>query len=347
MPRPNVCTSFNLDRRAVLQISFVFRCWSHVFRSGLYSSRGNFPSPTFRERQSAARGQSIQGPYNEQPSHTASTPSFSHRRSPPVAAQTVPGQIRLHTSPSYHSASRNSSKPPSTPLQPPNQQSIPFQMVSQQNHSHPANQTTSASSLPRAPRPRFTPLDAFQLTPELIAEIEGAHSMGLGMSGVAYAGGAISGPASRSTHLESSTLPEESTLGLAYSGEHSIPRRSGKSPTGTQHCNASSCDKDREISELHRCSSVERDHSQRISTQQPSPKLEFQRTDSPKYSHSLSNPGDHTSYETGAREPLLTQAAALSPSPPTPRQNPYTKPLSLTARPAAPIHDKFLPIHEF
>jgi hypothetical protein len=81
-------------------------------------------------------------------------------------------------------------------------------MASQQVHSHPAHQMTPALGFarpsPRAVRPRSMSLDPLHLTPELIAEIDRAHYMGPGMSGVAYAGGAISGPVSRSTHLESS-----------------------------------------------------------------------------------------------------------------------------------------------
>jgi hypothetical protein len=219
-------------------------------------------------------------------------------------------------------------------------------MVSQQNHSHRANHTTSVRPLPRASRPRFISLDAFQLTPELIAEIDRAHSIGPGMSGVAYAGGALSGPVSRSTHLESSSLPEESTLGLAYSGERPIPRRPGEGPTAMQCRNTSSCDKDRETWEPRCRGSVEGDPPQRIPTQQPSPKLEVLRTDSPKYSHSLSDPGDHISYNHGDRGLLLVQAAALSPSPPVPRHNPFTEPLRPTPHAVARNPDKSLPIHE-
>jgi hypothetical protein len=111
-----------------------------LFRPGLSSSpRENSPSPTFRERQRAARGQStssFQSSYNGQPSPTASTTSFHQRRSPPLAAQTVPGQIRRATSPLYHSTSQDGSEePPQAPTLSSGQQSLLHQMSPQQAHS--------------------------------------------------------------------------------------------------------------------------------------------------------------------------------------------------------------------
>jgi hypothetical protein len=60
---------------------------------------------------------------------------------------------------------------------------------------------------------------ALQITPELIVEINQAHSLGAGMSGVAYAGMISSGPISMMTQLEPSSLPKESSLKRARSGE--------------------------------------------------------------------------------------------------------------------------------
>ncbi|KAI9455775.1 hypothetical protein BJY52DRAFT_1278510 [Lactarius psammicola] len=330
----------------------LIRMPTNVSSQGLSSSpRENSPSPTFRERQKAARGQStssFQGSYNGQPSPTASTTSFHQRRSPPLAAQTVPGQIRRATSPLYHSTSRDGSpEPPPAPIHSASQQSILHQMTPQQAHSrsqsdllqHSTNQMTPALGfarpVPRSAQPPFMSLEPFQMTPELIAEIDQAHSMhsmGAGMSGVAYAGGATSGPVSRSTQLEPSSLPKESTLERARSGERPSPRELGGGPPGVQRRDTTSRDKDRETWELHRRGSMKRDPPQGIPAQQPSPKLEVPRTDSPKYIPSLSAPSDHSaSYNPGDRELRSAQAAALPPSPPAPRQNvPYTEPLRST-----------------
>ena len=56
----------------------------------------------------------------------------------------------------------------------------------------------------------------------LIAEDE-AHSLGAGMSEVAYAGCANSGPVLRSTQFEPSSLPNESTLERVRSSERQSP----------------------------------------------------------------------------------------------------------------------------
>jgi hypothetical protein len=77
-------------------------------------------------------------------------------------------------------------------------------------------------------------MDAFQTTPELIAEIDQAHSLGAGMSGVAYAGGISSGPISRTTQLEPSSLSKEYSLEHACSGERPNPRELGGGPAGMQ-----------------------------------------------------------------------------------------------------------------
>ncbi|KAH8984635.1 hypothetical protein EDB92DRAFT_1886394 [Lactarius akahatsu] len=311
----------------------LIRMPTNVPSQGLSSSpRENSPSPTFRERQ--------RGSYNGQPSPTASTTSFHQRRSPPLAAQTVPGQIRRATSPLYHSTSRDA------PIHPANQQSILHQMTPpQQAHSrsqsdllqHSTNQMTPAMGfarpVARTAQPQFMTREPFQMTPELIAEIDQAHSMGVGagMAGVAYAGGATSGPVSRTNQLESSSLPKESTLERARSGERPSPRELGGGPA-LQRRDTTSRDKDRETWELHRRGSMKRDPPPGIPTQQPSPKLEVPRTESPKYLPSLGAPSDHTgSYTPGDRELRSAQAAALPPSPPAPRQNvPYTEPLRST-----------------
>jgi hypothetical protein len=194
-----------------------------------------------------------------------------------------------------------------------------------------------ARPVPRAAPPQFMALEPFQMTPELIAEIDQAHSLGAGMSGVAYAGGANSGPVSRSTQFESSSLPNESTLERVRSNERPSPREPAGVTAAVQRRDTTR-DNSRETwererdREVHRRGSMKRDPPPTIPTQQPSPKLETQRTDSPQYLSALSSPGDHsTSYNQFDRELRSAQAAALPPSPPAPRQNvPYMEPLRST-----------------
>jgi hypothetical protein len=213
------------------------------------------------------------------------------------------------------------------------------------NHSQPnllqlnTNQMTPSSGfarpIPRAVQSQFQPLDTFQMTPELIAEIDEAHSLGAGMSGVAYAGGATSGPVSRSIQIEPSSLPKESTLERVRSGERPSPRE----PTNgfaTLPRRDTARDKDRETwerdREVHRRGSVKRDLAPAMLTQRPSPKLELELTDSPPYFSALSTSGEHSApYGQHDRELRSAQAAALPPSPPAPRQNvPYVEPLRST-----------------
>jgi hypothetical protein len=52
----------------------------------------------------------------------------------------------------------------------------------------------------------------FKIPPKLIAEIDQAHSLGVGMLGVAFEGGISSGPISRTTQLEPSSLPKGSQV---------------------------------------------------------------------------------------------------------------------------------------
>jgi hypothetical protein len=189
---------------------------------------------------------------------------------------------------------------------------------------------------PRGARPRLLSLD----TPLLSGQ---AHSIA-GTSGVAYAGGASSGPVSRSpTQLVFSSLPKGSTLERV--------RR-----------NSTTCGMDRETWEPHHRGSVQRDPPQMIPAQQPTPKLEFQRTDFPGYLFPLREHSDYpTSSNPRDRELRSPQAASLPPSPPSPRQNaPCTESLrsappsvarlttqSPTGQPVkARIPDKSLPVKE-
>ncbi|KAH9987930.1 hypothetical protein BJV74DRAFT_840550 [Russula compacta] len=290
---------------------------------GLNSSpRENSPSPSFREHQRNTRGQStssFQGSYNGQPSPTATTTSFHQRRSPPLAAQTVPGQIRRATSPLYHSTSRDGSPdqvtPPPAPIHSTSQQNAVHQVPHQSSHNHsqpnllqlnPNQMTPSlgfARPVPRTTAPQFLPLESL----ESFAEFDQAHSLGAGMAGVAYAG-----PGS---------LPKESTLERILNGERPSPREQANGPATVQRRDTTR-DKERETWE--RRGSMKRDLPPAMPAPQPSPKLDIQRTESPQYFSAISTPSDHSvSYGQLDRELRSAQAAALPPSPPGPRQIAY------------------------
>ncbi|KAI0287226.1 hypothetical protein BC826DRAFT_1045767 [Russula brevipes] len=309
---------------------------------GLSSSpREGSPSPSFFERPRNTR------PFNGQSSPTASTTSFHQRRTPPLAAQTVPGQIRRATSPLYLSTVT----PPPAPIHSTSQQNTIHQVPPQPSHNHSQtnllqlnpNQMTPSMTFPRpAPRaapPQFPPLEPF---PELIADIDPGHSLGAGMSGVAYAGGASSGPISRSAQFEPGSLPKESTLERVRSSERPSPREPAGGPAAVQRRDTAR-DKDRETWELdhapRRRSSVKRDPPPVMPPPQPSPKLDGQRTDSSPYFSAISTPGDHsTSYGQLDRELRSAQVAALPPSPPASRPTvPYMEPLRSTPPSVAKI----------
>jgi hypothetical protein len=193
-----------------------------------------------------------------------------------------------------------------------------------------------ARPVPRAAPPQFLSMDVFPMAAEIMADID-QHSLAAsaGMSGVAYAGGANSGPISRSAQFEPGSLPKESNLDRVRNSERPSPRE----PTGGSAVvqrRDTARDKDRESWERDRehprRGSVKRDPPPAMPTQQSSPKLEVKRTDSPQYFSALSTPGDHsTSYGQLDRELRSAQAAALPPSPPAVRQNvPYMEPLRST-----------------
>jgi hypothetical protein len=107
---------------------------SFSFRAG--SSRSNSLSPAFRELQRAAQVnrllRSILGLiYNGQPSPTVSMTPFYLRQPPPLAAESVPSQIRRATSPINHNTSRDGS--PETLSS--NQQSLSHPTFPQRAHS--------------------------------------------------------------------------------------------------------------------------------------------------------------------------------------------------------------------
>jgi hypothetical protein len=166
--------------------------------------------------------------------------------------------------------------------------------------------------VPRAVGPRFMSLRTRDQTYSIA-----------GTSGVAYAGGASSGPVSRSNaQLRSGSSHRECTLEHVRSGGPPSPRNSGGGPARVGRRNTTSCNMDHETWELQPRGSVQLDSAQRNPSQQPSQKPEFQHTDSPKYLLSLGDPSNHaTSYNPDDRELQLAQAAPLPPGPPVSHQN--------------------------
>lgn len=290
----------------------------------MYSSPpGNSPPTTLNdEPQTPARVQSttcFRDAYDGQPTYAASTASFPQRCSLSLPAQTVPGQIHRATASLCHRVSRDDiPESPLDPIHSVNQQSIPHQMTPQQDHGSSQPDLLKrqrihglARPVPRAVGPRYMSLKTRDQTYSIA-----------GTSGVAYAGGASSGPVSMSTaQLRSGSPPKECTLERVRSGSPPSPRESGGGSGRVGRRNTISCDMDDETWELDRRGSVQRDSAQRNTSQQPSPKLEFRPTDSPKYL-SLCDPGNHaTSYNPDDRELQLAQAAPLPQSPPAPHEN--------------------------
>ena len=115
--------------------------------------------------------------------------------------------------------------------------------------------------VPRAAGPRFMSLRTRNQTYSIA-----------GTLGVAYAGGASSGPVSRSTtQPRSSAPPKEPTLERTRSGKPPSPRESGGAPARVERRNTTSCHLDRESWELHRRGSVQRDPPRLGGTQASSP----------------------------------------------------------------------------
>ena len=287
-------------------------------RSGPRSSpHGSSPFPTFREPQRAVHGRSttsFQGEDSGQSRHTpASTASPYQRRSPQLAAQLTPGRVRYASSPLRHVTGPDDRTEPPSPV-----------------------------------RQRFMSLDSFQMTPELLAEIDLAHSMSQGMSGVAYAGGALSGPVSRSTPLGPSSPPNESITVERVRSEKSLNTgQSGDTHMGVQNRNISPCDQSRETLGLHHRGSVIREPPQKVPTQELSPTPAVQRTNSPKDFPSLGDPCHPASYNPVDRELRSALATAPSPNLPVPRQDVLClEPLRSTPHSVARIPDKSFPIQE-
>lgn len=296
--------------------------------------------------QGADSGQSRQTP--------ASTTSLHQRRSLPLAAQIIPGHVRYAISPVHHATGPGDRIEPPSPIGSVNRQTILHQITPQYDRSRSQSvllrdrvhqMTTALDSIPHPARPRVMSLDSFQMTPELIAEISLAHDMSQGMAGVAYAGGALSGPVSRSTPLGPSSLPNESTLERVRSGKSLYPSQAGET-TRVQSRNAKPCSHDHQTWGLHSHGSVMREPPQSMLVQQPSPTLEIRRPNSLEHLPSLSDPCHPASYNPVDRELRSALATAPLPSLPVPQDVSCTEPLRSTPHSVARIPDKSFPIQE-
>ncbi|KAI0051463.1 hypothetical protein FA95DRAFT_1485380 [Auriscalpium vulgare] len=203
--------------------------------------------------------------------------------------------------------------------------------------------------VPRAAAPQFLSMESFQMTPELIEEIDQAHRLGAsgsaglayaggavsGTAGVAYAGGASSGAISKS-HFESASPPKESVVDRLRGGERVSPRESdgNRVVPALQRRDTMTRDKDRQWDgerDLGRRGSIKREHAAQLSigpsTTPPPP-----RNESPTYHTPLGTPGENSAaYTQYEREPYPVQLPARSASPAEIRKtsNPsYTEPAS-------------------
>lgn len=151
------------------------------------------PSPSFRELQRTHKSHSMpivpsvnqilaSAPQNQQPSPTTSNSSHQSRRTPPPTSRISPTAGKVvsgGTNGRDRSPQRLSSPPPLL-------------------HAH--SQPVVTRPIPRVPPPQFltnyqTTDDKWQMTPELVADIERADQLKgqmAGTSGLAYAGGAAS-----------------------------------------------------------------------------------------------------------------------------------------------------------
>ena len=170
-----------------------------------------------------------------------------------------------------------------------------------------------------------------------------------GTSGVAYAGGASSGPVSRSsTQLRSSSLPKEPIVVGARSGKPPSRGESGGRTTGVGRRNTTSCDMDRETWEHRRGGSVQCDP------------LEYQHPDSPKYLPPLRDPSNNST-SCNLNDRGLQSAQVVLPPPSSPADRNMSRDSLYLASPSrarfttqsptgrffeARVPDKSLPVSE-
>ncbi|KAI0059355.1 hypothetical protein BV25DRAFT_1918591 [Artomyces pyxidatus] len=184
--------------------------------------------------------------------------------------------------------------------------------------------TNYARPVARAAAPQFLSMENFQMTPELLAEIEQAHRLGVaggayasgaasGTAGVAYAGGATSGAIAKS-HFEAGSPPKDHPMMERLRvNERLSPRESDpgqRAVPATSHQRRDSArEKDREWDrdhDLQRRGSLKRDVAAPSSQVPPaSPRGQSPlRSDSPTYHTPMGTPGENsTSYAQYEREP--------------------------------------------
>ncbi|TFK53333.1 hypothetical protein OE88DRAFT_1655450 [Heliocybe sulcata] len=200
------------------------------------SPREASPSPSFRERQRAIKGQSVPLVYShaQQPSPTMSNSSHQSKRSPPPSSRispthVIPGprDLAQERPVPMHSFSqpdiRQGISPPHPP--PPPQHSMSQSEVPTQystnpvlGYPRPINRAAQAPFLTNYEQME----SSWQMTDELMAEIERAdlqQTQAAGTFGVAYAGGAASGAIVGSP-------PKDYTLERIRSSERASPKDS-------------------------------------------------------------------------------------------------------------------------
>ncbi|KZT23196.1 hypothetical protein NEOLEDRAFT_1069823 [Neolentinus lepideus HHB14362 ss-1] len=216
------------------------------------SPREASPSPSFRERQRAIKGQSVPLVYShqQQPSPTASNSSHQSKRSPPPNSRispthVIPGvrDLAQERPVPVHTLSqpdvRQGISPPAPP--PPPQHSLSQPEIPTQYNGNPV--IGYPRPINRVAPPQFLSNfqqmeSSWQMTDELLAEIERADlqqtQAAAGTYGVAYAGGAASGAVSYSHNVEVGSPPKDLTLERIRSSERTSPKDSdGSQGTAT------------------------------------------------------------------------------------------------------------------
>ncbi|EKM58931.1 uncharacterized protein PHACADRAFT_169408 [Phanerochaete carnosa HHB-10118-sp] len=289
------------------------------------------PSPSFRERQRVIKahsmpivpsvGQILSGNSSQSTSHpspTGSQGSLPSRRSPPSTSRISPAAVKLPpmTQRGEHTPERISSPSPllhsqSTPAVP--------QLANTSPQTAPAHQPRP---IPRHNPPQFltqfqTADDKFQLTAELLREIELADQQQgqlQGTSGVAYAGGAAS---NSNLHLQHTAVER------VRAADRSSPTDTASKRREKETQNLRDSPKTRERS--HTVSSTLSHHSDPQSMAQKTPEYRG----SPPYHTPMASPGERSAGYTQYISDTYSSSQAASQPPPSSR-----KPIPATSDPS-------------
>ncbi|TFY82324.1 hypothetical protein EWM64_g1696 [Hericium alpestre] len=238
------------------------------------------------------------------------------------------------------------------PLPPPPQHSLTQPNV----HQFVNPQMAYHRPIPRVPPPQFLSMESFQMTPQLLAEIDQAHQLGTqglayagamstqappnlsGLAGVAYAGGASSGAIPK-THFEAGSPPKDHPIMERLKASERV---SPKEPENAQRSGATLVRRDTREKEkerdIGRRGSLKRDPpSQLPPALQPSHSQAPPREGSPQYHTPLTTPNEHTAaYTQYERELYAHPGHAEASSPPGVRKVSASSSTSVPAQSDSP-----------